>query len=107
MVYCTRCGANNAENHAFCSNCGASLYGVKAGDRSYWRHRHYRGEYYSFHRGRWALTTLIVGVAIVFMGFSLLLSEAFNIRVPWWEIILILIGFWLITRAILRMKAGR
>lgn len=50
---------------------------------------------------------MIVGVAIVFMGFSLLLSEAFNIHVPWWEIILILIGFWLITRAILRMKPGR
>ncbi|MEJ5327321.1 MAG: zinc ribbon domain-containing protein [Candidatus Bathyarchaeia archaeon] len=104
MVYCIKCGANNSENSAFCINCGARLYGVNAEGEFYWRHRHRTGDYYSFHRRRGALTTLIVGIAIAFLGFSLLLGEAFNIRVPWWEIILILIGAWLIARAIVRMK---
>jgi hypothetical protein len=106
MVYCTKCGTNNAEGATVCVNCGAPLYGTNAKGKSYWGHRRYEGEYhgfhsYDFHRRSGALATLIIGIIIVFIGFSFLLSETFNIRIPWWEIILILFGVWFIVRAVM------
>ena len=107
MVYCTKCGTNNAEGATVCVNCGAPLYGTSAKGRSYWGHRRYEGEYYGFHRRSGALATLIIGIVIVFIGFSFLLSETFNIRIPWWEIILILFGVWFIARAVMWTKRRR
>jgi hypothetical protein len=50
---------------------------------------------------------LIIGIVIVFIGFSFLLNATFNIRIPWWEIILILFGVWFIARAVIKMKRKR
>jgi hypothetical protein len=50
---------------------------------------------------------LIIGIVIVLIGFSFLLNETFNISIPWWEIILILVGAWLIARVVIRMKRRR
>ncbi len=107
MVYCTKCGTNNAEGATVCVNCGAPLYGTSAEGKSHWGHRQYAREYYSFHRRSGALATLIIGTVIVFIGVSFLLNETFNIRIPWWEIILILLGAWFIVRAAIRMKRRR
>jgi hypothetical protein len=107
MVYCTKCGTNNAEGATVCVNCGAPLYGTSAEGKPYWGHRQYAGEYYGFYRRSGALATLIIGIAIVFVGFSFLLNETFNIRIPWWEIILIFLGVWFIARAAMRMKRRR
>jgi uncharacterized membrane protein YvbJ len=112
MVYCTKCGTNNAEGATVCVNCGAPLYGTSAEGRSYWGHRRYAGEYYGFHsygfhRRSGALAILIIGIVIVFIGFSFLLNATFNIRIPWWEIILILFGVWFIARAVINMKRKR
>lgn len=82
MVYCTKCGVNNSGKNAFCINCGARLYGVNAEGEFYWRHRHRTDNYYNFHRRRGSLTTLIVGIATAFIGFNLLLNEAFNNNYP-------------------------
>jgi len=107
MVYCTKCGTNNAEDATVCVNCGAPLYVTGTESRSYWGHRQYAREYYGFHRRSGALAPLIIGIVIVLIGFSLLLNETFNIRIPWWEIILILVGAWFIARAAMRMKRKR
>jgi uncharacterized membrane protein YvbJ len=107
MVYCTKCGTNNAEGATVCVNCGAPLYGMSAEGRSHWGHRQYAREYYGFHRRSRALTTLIIGIVIVLIGFSFLLNEIFNISIPWWEIILILLGVWFIARAVMRMGRKR
>lgn len=107
MVYCTKCGTNNAEGATVCVNCGAPLYGTSTEGRFYWGHRQHAREYYGFHRRSGALATLIIGIVIVLIGFSFLLNETFNIRIPWWEIILILFGVWFIARAAMRMKRRR
>jgi len=107
MVYCTKCGTNNAEGATVCVNCGASLYGMSSEGRSYWGHRQYKGEYYGFHRRSGALAILIMGIVIVLIGFDSLLREMFNIRLPLWEIILILVGVWLVARVVIRMKRRR
>ena len=107
MVYCTKCGTNNAESATVCVNCGAPLYGTSDEGKSYWGHRQYAGEYYGFYRRSGARATLIIGIAIVFVGFSFLLNETFNIRVPWWETILIFLGVWFIARAAMSMKRRR
>ena len=107
MVYCTKCGTNNAEDATVCVNCGASLYGTSAEGRPYWGHRQYKDEYYGFHRRSGALATLIIGIVIALIGFNFLLSETFNIRIPWWEIILILFGVWFIARAVMWTKRRR
>jgi uncharacterized membrane protein YvbJ len=104
MVYCTKCGTNNAEGATVCVNCGAPLYVTSTESRSYWGHRHYAREYYGFHRRSGALATLIIGIVIVLIGVSFLLNAAFNINIPWWAIILILLGVWFIARAAMRMK---
>jgi uncharacterized membrane protein YvbJ len=107
MVYCTKCGTNNADDAMTCVNCGAPLYGSRAEGRPYWRRRYSESEYYGFHRRNGALVTLIIGVVIVLIGFSYLLSVIYNISIPWFEIVLILIGSWLIIRAIMRMNRRR
>ena len=107
MVYCTKCGTNNSEDATVCVNCGASLYGTRVEGRFYWGHRQYKGEYYGFYRRSGALAILMIGIVIVFIGFSFLLNETFNIRIPWWEIILILFGVWFIARAAISMKRRR
>ncbi len=82
MVYCTKCGTNNAEGTTACVNCGASLYGMNAEGRSYWGHRQHISEFYGSYRRGGVLATLIIGLVIVFIGFSFLLNETFNIRIP-------------------------
>jgi len=106
MVYCTKCGTNNAEGTTVCVNCGAPLYGTTTEGKSHWGSRQHAREYYGFHISG-ALATLIIGIVIVFIGFSFLLNETFNIRIPSWEIILILLGVWFIARAVMRMKHRR
>jgi hypothetical protein len=107
LVYCTKCGTNNAEGATVCVNCGASLYGTSTESRYHWGRRQYADEYYCFHRRSGTLAILIMGIVIVFIGFILLLNEIFNINIPLWEIILILVGAWFIARAAIRMKRRR
>ncbi len=106
MVYCTKCGTNNAEGTTICVNCGAPLDGTSTEGKSHWGRRQLAREYYGFHRSG-ALATLIIGIVIVLIGFSFLLNETFNIRIPWWEILLIIFGVWLLSRAVMRMRQRR
>ena len=98
MVYCTKCGTNNADDAKVCVNCGTPLYGTSEESRPYWRHRRYEGEYYGFHRRSGAIAGMVIGLIIVLVGLSLLVAEHYDISIPWGPIIIILIGIFVISR---------
>jgi hypothetical protein len=96
MVYCTKCGTNNVEGAKVCVNCGAPLYGAGGVGGSYVGRVRYERRYHG-HMGIGPLAGLVIGVIVIFIGLSLLL-EQYGITVPWWEIIIILLGVYLIWR---------
>jgi len=104
MVYCTKCGTQNADDAAMCVNCGTPLHGASAEERPYSRHRRYRDEYYGYHRRGGAIGGIVIGLIIVLLGFSFLMTELYSISIPWLEIIIILLGLWLIFRGIRRNR---
>ena len=109
MVYCTKCGTLNADDATVCAKCGAPLHGAKEESSPYWRHRHmrYEGEYYGYYRRRGALATLILGIIIIFIGFLYLWSVLSGTSIPWWPIILILLGVYILARGIMRSRRYR
>ena len=96
MVYCTKCGTNNADSATVCVQCGAPLHGASSEGRPYMGRVRYERKY-GFHRRGTPLVGLIIGVIVIFIGLSFLLRE-FDIFIPWWEIILILFGIYLVAR---------
>jgi hypothetical protein len=99
MVYCTKCGTNNADGATVCVNCGAPLYGTSGESRPYLRHVRYEREYGYHGRGR-PIIGIFIGFMIILAGFGLLLSELYGIDVPWGPIILILIGVFVLVRLV-------
>ena len=96
MVYCTNCGTNNADDAAICVKCGAPIYGVSGESRTRWGRARYEREY-GFHRRDRPFIGIIIGIIVIFIGLSFLLRE-YDILLPWWEIILIIFGIYLIIR---------
>jgi uncharacterized membrane protein YvbJ len=96
MVYCTKCGTNNVEGAKVCVNCGSSLYGVSVVSGSYEGRVRYERRYGSHRRGG-PIAGVLIGAIVIFIGLSLVL-EQYDIRIPWWEIIIILLGTYLIAR---------
>jgi uncharacterized membrane protein YvbJ len=96
MVYCTKCGTNNADDATVCVNCGASLYGASGEGRLQVRHVRYEREY-GFHRSR-PIVGIFIGLIIILVGFSLLVAELYRIDIPWGPIIMILIGVFVLVR---------
>ena len=78
-----------------CSKCGAPLHAAGQEEYGpYWRHRHYRDEYHHYRGWGAGIGALVFGVIIILVGLSVLFSEVYGISIPWWPIILILIGLW-------------
>jgi uncharacterized membrane protein YvbJ len=108
MVYCTECGTLNADDAKVCVQCGASRYGAKEESSPYWRHRYMRHEEdYRYRRRRGAIATLLLGLIILFIGFLYLLEAVYHIPIPWWPIILILLGIYILARGIMRTRRYR
>jgi uncharacterized membrane protein YvbJ len=104
MVYCTKCGTLNPDDANVCSKCGASLYARQEEVGPYWRHRHHRDKYYGHARGGGGLATLFIGIIIIVVGLTFLLSQIYGISFnwsSWWAIIIIIVGVWLLIRAFL------
>jgi len=99
MVYCTKCGTKNADDATMCVNCGASLYGTTTEEGPYWRHRRYREEY-GYHRRSGAFAGIIIGTIILLIGFSLLVEVLYNVSIHWFEVLIILLGVYIIARAL-------
>ncbi len=98
MVYCTKCGTNNAEGATVCVNCGAPLYGTSAEGRFHWGRRQHAREYYGLHKRSGVITGIVIGLIIIFAGFSLLVAEFYGIDLPWGPIIMILVGVFILVR---------
>ena len=108
MVYCTKCGTLNADDATVCAKCGAPLHGAKEESSPYWRHRYMRHEEdYRYWRRRGAIATLILGLIIIFIGFLYLLEAVYHMPIPWWPIILILLGIYILARGIMRTRRYR
>lgn len=105
MVYCTKCGTLNSVDAKVCSKCGASIQTPPEAATPYWRHSHYNKEYHYQKRGT-GTGALIFGIIIVIIGLSMLFPEVSS-KIPWWPIIFILIGFWLIAAALRRRSRDR
>jgi uncharacterized membrane protein YvbJ len=101
MVYCTKCGANNADDAKVCIQCGAPLYPVRAERETYRRRR--EDECFGIPHGG-VVATLVFGVIIVIFGLGLILSELYQISIPWWSIIIIIVGILMIVGAIYRYR---
>jgi uncharacterized membrane protein YvbJ len=99
MVYCTKCGTNNADDATVCVHCGASLYGTSGEGRPYLRHGRYEREYGYQRRSR-LIIGIFIGLIIIFAGFSLLVTELYRIDIPWEPIIIILIGVFVLVRLV-------
>jgi hypothetical protein len=107
MVYCTRCGTQNLDTAANCSNCGAPLLGAGAESRPYTRHeyrQYYAGEYSNRHHGS-GFGLLIAGLFIIIFGLAVLLK--FDIWSYFWPIILVLIGVWILMLGLRRNRRYR
>lgn len=96
IVYCTKCGTSHADDATVCVNCGAPLYGASSKGKSYVRYGRYERE--GFPRRGKPIWGIIIGLIIIFAGFSLLLSELYNIDIPWVPILLILFGVYILVR---------
>lgn len=100
MVYCTKCGANNADDAKVCVQCGTPLYPVRAERESYRRREE---ECFGIPRGG-AVATLVIGVIIILAGLSFMLSELYGISIPWWPAIIIILGILIIVGGIYRLR---
>jgi uncharacterized membrane protein YvbJ len=110
MVYCSKCGTLNPDDANVCSKCGVPLHPA-TGQKEYgshWRRRQYRDEYYARRGSGWG--GLFVGIIIIVVGLTLLLSQIYNITInwsAWWAIIVIIVGLWLIFIAFRRSRRYR
>jgi hypothetical protein len=110
MVYCSKCGTLNPDDANVCSKCGEPLHPA-AGQEAYgpqWGRRHYRDEYCARRGSGWG--GLFVGIIIIVVGLTLLLSQIYGISINWsagWAIIVISVGLWLIFLAFRRSRKYR
>ena len=96
MVYCTNCGTNNADDATICVKCGAPIHGTSGEGRTRWGRARYEREHGFYRRDR-PFIGIIIGIIVIFIGLSFLLRE-YDILIPWWEIILIIFGIYLVIR---------
>jgi len=97
MVYCTKCGTNHIDDATVCIQCGAPLYGTSNESRPIWSQGRYSRE--QVFRGRsGALTGIVIGLIIIFAGFSLLVAELYEINIPWGPLVIIFFGVFVLVR---------
>jgi uncharacterized membrane protein YvbJ len=101
MVYCTKCGAKNAEDAVVCIKCGAALGRVSAPP---WSRERRRAEEECFglpHGG--AIVGLVFGIIIILAGTIFLLQETGVVEKAWdvlWPFIIIIFGILVIAGAL-------
>lgn len=92
MVYkCPKCGNENPDDSKFCGNCGATLH-----PNTVWYSRGYRER----RSRRVSFWLLLLGLIIILWGASDLVRMYYGVNIPWWPIILIIIGIYIIARSL-------
>ena len=97
LIYCTKCGTNHVDGATVCVSCGAPLHLISDEGRGYIRYGWYEGES-GFSMSGSPFIGVLFGLAILFVGFSLLVGALYGIDIPWWPIILILAGVFILVR---------
>jgi len=104
VVYCTKCGTQNADTATNCSNCGAPLYTVgqqyPGSDREHYRR--VEKECFGLPNGG-MIASLVFGTIIVLVGLGLFLQASgyvVNFGNYIWPLILIIFGLLILAGAL-------
>lgn len=107
MVYCSRCGTQNADTYSHCTNCGAPLYTVgqqyPGSDREHYRRM--ENECFGLPNGG-MIAAVVFGVIIVLVGLSFLLG-AYGIDFVFWPFIIIIVGVLIMVGALYGRRQRR
>ncbi len=98
MVICPKCGQENPDGSKFCSNCGTNLIGAETKSPS---SRYLRTRSYEWRNRRQLFWPFLIGFFLIIWGLSQILEIYYRISIPWWPIILVAIGVYLIIRALM------
>ncbi|UCC33491.1 MAG: zinc ribbon domain-containing protein [Candidatus Bathyarchaeota archaeon] len=100
MVYCTKCGAKNADDSKICTQCGASLYAETLPTERRERRRH-EEECFGIPRGG-TIVGLAIGVIIILWGGVWVLQQADIIpkEISVWPFAIIMFGILIIIGAV-------
>jgi len=106
MVRCTKCGSENPDDSRFCANCGNALYPTAPGETSQGRFERFdkrRPERdMCFGTSAGFFWPIIIGVAILLWGVSMIAETVYGTQIPWWPVILIIVGALIIAQALRR-----
>jgi hypothetical protein len=107
LVYCTKCGTLNPDTAVNCFNCGSPLY--VAENRSYTRYerRRYYEEHYGYHHGGNGIGLLIAGIFVLILGLAAVYGSVGLFFRYFWQVVLILIGVWLLFLGLRRNRRYR
>ncbi len=100
MVYCTKCGTQNADDARVCSKCGASLYAV--GEREHYRRM--ESECFGIPRGG-TIVAIAIGLIIVLWGVLTLAVP--NAGAYIWPLALIIFGILIVVGALYGLSRRR
>ncbi|MCJ7633015.1 zinc-ribbon domain-containing protein [Candidatus Bathyarchaeota archaeon] len=97
MVYCTKCGTQNADDARVCSKCGASLYAV--GERGHYRRM--ESECFGIPKGG-TIVAIAIGTIIVLWGLITILQQSGIVApgVEIWPIAVIIFGILIVIGAL-------
>lgn len=98
MVYCTKCGTQNADDARVCSKCGASLYAV--GEREHYRRM--ESECFGIPRGG-TIVAIAIGLIIVLWGLFAIFAPDVNV----WPIAVIIFGILIVIGALYGLSRRR
>ena len=101
MVYCSKCGTQNPDTNANCTNCGAPLYTVgqryPGSDREHYRR--VENECFGLPNGG-MIVAIVFGVIIILVGLGFFLQATYGISIDFWPFVIIIFGVLIVLGAI-------
>jgi len=99
MVYWVKCGAKNSGDTKVRAECRTFL--CSAEKRRYYQR--IEDECFGIPRGG-SIVSLVFGVMIILAGVSFFIQEVYDIVIPWWPLMIILVGLLMIVGAFFRLR---
>jgi RsiW-degrading membrane proteinase PrsW (M82 family) len=104
VVYCSKCGTQNADDARVCSKCGAPLYTVgenyPGSEREHYRRM--EGECFGLPNGG-MIAGIVFGVIVILAGLGFFLQESGYIANFWnvfWPFIIVIFGILILIGAL-------